>query len=199
MYALPRPLLEYVREAMVVGVMTFPVTTKQRWRKWAIGLLILSCVVEGYTLSFTIVHIPQNGLGVDMLHDRLWYYRQVLFLVLPIALYFLPGSPPRFATTSAIEATAFTMDQALGTLRILDLTRVAAMRSKEIREPLNDLWEKEEQEAKWGREDKVVKDEAERIGMGFGPNGKLRDQATKAVAMLSTRVTRAPTRSQSVS
>ena len=66
LYALPRPLLEYVRETAVVGLLTINGSFKERWRTAAIGVIVCAAVAEGYWVSSVEVKIPKGGMGVVM-------------------------------------------------------------------------------------------------------------------------------------
>lgn len=48
LYALPRPLLEYLREAAVVGLVTIRGSVRERWRIWGLGAIGLSAALEAY-------------------------------------------------------------------------------------------------------------------------------------------------------
>lgn len=60
LYALPRPLLEYAREAAVVGVVTIRGSVRERWRPWGLGILGLSAALEAYLLMTANVTIGGN-------------------------------------------------------------------------------------------------------------------------------------------
>jgi hypothetical protein len=74
LYALPRPLLEYIRETAVVGFLTIGGSRKERWRTLAIGAIVCAAVTEGYWVSTVQVKIPANGLGVVMVRELLAVY-----------------------------------------------------------------------------------------------------------------------------
>ena len=50
-YALPRPILEYVREATVLGIATIRGSSHERWRFYSIILLLAAFVGEQYHLN----------------------------------------------------------------------------------------------------------------------------------------------------
>ena len=57
LYALPRPLLEYVREAAFVGLVTIRGSVRERWRLWGLGVLVGCALLEGYlvlTMNVTV-------------------------------------------------------------------------------------------------------------------------------------------------
>ena len=66
LYAIPRPLLSYIRETAVAGLLTISGTHKERWRMYAIGTIVCAAVTEGYWVSTVQVKIPRDGLGVVM-------------------------------------------------------------------------------------------------------------------------------------
>ena len=69
LYALPRPLLEYIRETAVVGILTISGSYKERWRTLAIGAIVCAAVAEGYWVSTVRIQIPKDGMGVVMVRD----------------------------------------------------------------------------------------------------------------------------------
>lgn len=84
LYALPRPLLEYIRETAVVGFLTINGSYKERWRMYAIGAIVCAAVSEGYWVSTVQVKIPRNGMGVVMVSALAVWNEAELINVSPI-------------------------------------------------------------------------------------------------------------------
>ena len=64
LFALPGPLLAYVREAAIVGLVTARSGGRQRWRKWGVGLLVAAAGFEAYWTATKEV-LGRNG-GIFM-------------------------------------------------------------------------------------------------------------------------------------
>jgi hypothetical protein len=56
-HALPRPLLQYVREAAIVGLVTARGTQRGRWRLWGIWSLLAAAVLEAYWIATVSIKI----------------------------------------------------------------------------------------------------------------------------------------------
>lgn len=68
LYALPRPLLEYAREAFVVGFVTGRWSLRERWRKWGIAALVGGASFEAYQcITAPVIRvIAKDDLGFSM-------------------------------------------------------------------------------------------------------------------------------------
>lgn len=67
-YALSRPLLEYVREAAVVGVATFRGTGHERLRYWSLLCVAVAALAEAYyvlTAKISLVSEPGDAAMVS--------------------------------------------------------------------------------------------------------------------------------------
>jgi len=168
LYALPRALLEYVRETAVVGLLTINGSHKERWRTFVISIIVCAAVAEGFWVTTVQVKIPRSGLGVVMWHDVLWTYRHILFLILPILLRNLPSSPPASNSAMAsLPATLGLFEQSLTRIHLLKFTRGAIMRDPKFRDTAGGWWDQQRKEGEWGREDVSVQRMAERAGLGY--------------------------------
>ncbi|KIM71348.1 hypothetical protein PILCRDRAFT_54875, partial [Piloderma croceum F 1598] len=167
LYALPRPLLEYIRETVVVGILTISGSHQERWRTLAIGAIVCAAVAEGYWVSTVQIQIPKDGMGVVMWHDVLWAYRHILFLILPIVLRVLPSSPPAANPMASLPSTLGLLEQSLARIHLLKFTRGSVMRDPRLRETAGEWWDRERKEGEWGREDEDVQRMAERLGFGY--------------------------------
>ena len=61
MFAAPRPLLQYIREAIVLGLLTTTDSHHADWRSTAIGMLGTAVFFEGSQLITVHIVIPPNG------------------------------------------------------------------------------------------------------------------------------------------
>ncbi|KAF9001157.1 hypothetical protein BDQ17DRAFT_1244802 [Cyathus striatus] len=213
-YALPRPLLSYVRELAVVGIVSLDMNNRAHLRGFGVGTLIVAALAEIYYLATSPINIPPRGVEQDvfMWHDTLLKARHMLFLVLPLLIQHLPTllpptlpiripilsglvQPPPGLTPSARlqlnQTTLQTLDHLLPALHLLKYTRAALMRTPETRERSEKWWKREAREGAWIRSDEGVKRAARAAGVGFdtaeeggGEEGKLRTSARIAVDTL---------------
>ena len=68
-YALPGPLMEYIREIALLGVLTITGSHRERWRTYAVAGMVCAAVLEGYTTIVQPVRIPRDGQGVFMVRQ----------------------------------------------------------------------------------------------------------------------------------
>ncbi|KZV79857.1 hypothetical protein EXIGLDRAFT_631221 [Exidia glandulosa HHB12029] len=175
--SLPGVLLEYVREVLVAGALTSRGLHKRHLRPWAVGLLVLAAIFERYVLTAAHITIPSTGMGVTMVHDNMWNMRQILFFFICPVLYFLPPRHRPPTAMTSIEGTKRALDSIIRNMQMLEMNRAATLRTDEFREQLNDYWHKEQEEGEWVRNDEEVQQEADKVEMGIGPDGKLRQTA----------------------
>ncbi|KAI0694511.1 hypothetical protein BC835DRAFT_1306263 [Cytidiella melzeri] len=166
LFALPRPLLQYVREAAVVGLITTRDSHRSRWRTLGIALLMVAGLLEAYCLMSANITMPRNGKGTLYWADACWFARQFLFAVLPIVIHSLPSSPPLNSLTGMLQ-TKGTLDTALQRVMMLKYIRGAIARDPALRESSTQWWERQKTVGEWAREDEIVQKTAEKLGNGF--------------------------------
>ncbi|KAH9943561.1 hypothetical protein B0H21DRAFT_892786 [Amylocystis lapponica] len=191
LFALPRALLEYIREACVLGLLTVTGSGRERWRVHTIGALVCVAVLEGYSIATATIHIPRNGLKVFMWHDRLWLLRHVLFLFLALLTHFLPPAPfPAPSPTATLATARAALEQGMTRLASLRYARGAVLREPALRAAAGAWWARQREEGLCAREDPGVQHVSERLGRGFQeaeegrPEGRLRTVALSAVGTL---------------
>ncbi|PFH47722.1 hypothetical protein AMATHDRAFT_67122 [Amanita thiersii Skay4041] len=94
LYALPRPLLSYIREITLVGLLTLDALNRAHLRTFGVGVLVAAFVTESYWLATVPIHIPPASTQLTledtyMWHDRLLAHRTTLFLLLPLLITLL--------------------------------------------------------------------------------------------------------------
>ncbi|GBE89129.1 hypothetical protein SCP_1501340 [Sparassis crispa] len=190
LFALPRALLEYIRETVILGLLTITGSDRERWRTYTVGALLGAAIIEGYWILTAPIHIPKNGQGVFMWHDNLWLIRQLLFLSLPVLTHNLaptPATPPPIAGLAAARGV---LEQTVNRLASLHYTHGAVMRDPALRAAAEEWWKRQRVEGEWARNDESVRHIAERLGRGFGEahegvqEGRLRVAARGAVVGL---------------
>ncbi|KZT24148.1 hypothetical protein NEOLEDRAFT_1094760 [Neolentinus lepideus HHB14362 ss-1] len=189
LHALPNPLLGYLWEAAVLGLVTIRGSFRERWRKWGVGALVATAVMEAYWILTVEVKIPRSGKGVTMWHDRFWTIRHLIFLVLPVILHILPSRPPIPSPLVSLQSVNNAVEQSILGLRLFSATHAAMMRVPETRAAQSEHFANERREGQWGREDTDVQRRAEVLGLGYAEGhgegeGRLRASARAAVQAL---------------
>jgi len=203
LYALPRPLLSYVREIAVMGVLTLGVSGRAHLRPLGLGALIIAGLAEAYWLTTSVVRIPPPNVDmpVFMLHDKYLLWRNLFFLFLPLCIQYLPGilpptirlpiitailHPPPTITPEmrgkALHATAKGLEHLIPTLHLLKYTRASLMRLPSMRERAGRWWAEEQTEGEWIRDSEEVQKAARAAGLPFnGTDEPLRVSARTAI------------------
>ncbi|CAL1708605.1 unnamed protein product [Somion occarium] len=189
LYALPWPLLEYIREAAVIGLLTIQGSGRERWRTYGVAAVVIAAILEGYWVASATIQVPRNGLGVYMLHDNLWLLRQLLFLVLPIVIHLLPASPPESDPVNTLHTTRNTLELTLTRLTSLRYLRGAVMRDPTLRASATKWWSGQKVAGVWIREDDAVQKTAQKLGYGFvgsDEEAKLRTSARATTGAIAS-------------
>ncbi|EIN09010.1 hypothetical protein PUNSTDRAFT_44485 [Punctularia strigosozonata HHB-11173 SS5] len=180
LHYLPGPLLSYVRTAAVLGLVTLRGSFHERWRRYAVGLLVCAAVTEAYWTATVEVKIPRTGLGVIMWHDYLWTARHLLFLSLPLLVHLLPLRPPPPSPASlllnpasplSLTSTVQASDAALARLALLKHAHGAIARHPDLRQKSGTWWAEQRQEGEWARADERVRVMADKLGVGTWEEG----------------------------
>ncbi|KAF4563700.1 hypothetical protein AB1N83_010192 [Pleurotus pulmonarius] len=195
-YAILEPLRSYIYEAAVVGAVTISGTQRERLRTIGLGVLVAAALAEGYWISTVPIKVPRRGEpnDVTMWHDVLYVARQALFIVLPLGIHLLRGTPESESNPFVmLPQTISVMERGLSRLHLVKYARGAVMRVPQLRENAVAWWKEEQLEGDWVRGDENVRRISEREGFGFGPfsneggndgkegEGKLRTSAQMAV------------------
>ncbi|KAJ8580464.1 hypothetical protein M405DRAFT_706372, partial [Rhizopogon salebrosus TDB-379] len=161
-------ILEYVRTAAVLLLLTSSANGRDRWRGYLLGVLVCTALAEGYVVvSVSAAPLPRDGMGVFMWHDNIQFVRRALFLILPVVVQFLPVSQqPGPPSTSLAPALAH-LERSLPRAHLLRCTRAAVMRQPELRERALRSWAREKSEGDTGREAESVQKAAEKMGLGY--------------------------------
>ncbi|KAI0341338.1 hypothetical protein BDW22DRAFT_1358834 [Trametopsis cervina] len=166
LFALPGPLMQYIREAAVVGLLTTTESHRSRWRKLGIIAVVAAGLFEGYNIITAQITIPRDGARPFMWAEMFWLFRQLFFLLLPIVLHSLPATPPPDPFGKMLKTKHL-----LGTLHtrniLLQFVSGAISREPSLRESASQWWEKQRTVGQWVREDITVQQTAEKIGNGY--------------------------------
>ncbi|KAJ7598469.1 hypothetical protein C8J56DRAFT_167553 [Mycena floridula] len=184
-YMAPEFILGYITEAAVMGVVTIRGTGRERFRTWAVGLLVVAAVVEAYFTISMDIRIPTEGKlgprpslfrfkdGVVMWHEALSLGRTIFFIVLPLLFHFLlPGSRSGDADLSPVaKSQVVTLQSLLTKLHLLQYTRGSISRSSALNATAQQYWNQDKREGDSVREDDAVRGIARRTGFGFDEPG----------------------------
>ncbi|EGN92504.1 hypothetical protein SERLA73DRAFT_99156, partial [Serpula lacrymans var. lacrymans S7.3] len=173
LFALPRPLLAYIRSAAVISFVTTRGMGKERWRTYALTALLCAALVEAYmvVIASATVPIPRDGRGAIMWHDIIFLCRHVLFFILPIITIILPSSSTFGGPLAFLPPALMNLEQAITRAHLLKYVRGSVMRRAELRERASRWWSRDAREGSWGRNDENVQRTAEKLGLGYGPFG----------------------------
>jgi len=167
-------------------------------------------IAEAYTLVTVPITIPLRGSNehITMWHDTLLTVRHIVFLLLPLLIYFLPGIlqrchlytpslPATGADPTVLLAQAHqTLAHLLPTLHVLKYAHAASMRVPALRARVGAWWAEERRVGSWilsdgddhGVKTVSVRSVARGLGVGFDEagkeEGKLRTNAKAAVGGL---------------
>lgn len=71
LFAIPGPLLQYIREGIFVGFLTVEYSGRSRWRTLGLVVVVAAFLAEAYTVLSVPVTIPRDGKAVTMV--RHWH------------------------------------------------------------------------------------------------------------------------------
>ncbi|KII91316.1 hypothetical protein PLICRDRAFT_38060 [Plicaturopsis crispa FD-325 SS-3] len=175
LFYIPQPLLQYVRTAAVVGVVS------HTWRPWGTAVLIAAALLEGYWIM--TVQFDVDSPNITMWHDRIYTLRHILLLILPILAALLPERAAIHTSPRALVARTKSLRERLTLLRLVQDTA--------LRMGGGAMWERQRREGEVGRTDENVRRAAGRVGMHFDEgeaggegDGELRLKVREAVQKL---------------
>jgi len=206
LYALPRPVMSYIREIAFIGLVT------TRRRKAAVTALFSMAVLEFYLLVTVQIKIPLRGSNQPVVwwHDVLLTIRHTIFISLPFLVHFLPAfripflsapePAPNVDTAALLLKTHQTMTHLLPVLHFVKYAHAATMRIPELRERALAWWEEEARVGAWIREDgaeddgggssgTTVRGVARGLGISFDEGGESVDEGKlRTSARIMTKV-----------
>ncbi|OJT08297.1 hypothetical protein TRAPUB_836 [Trametes pubescens] len=188
-FAAPRLALGYIKEAALAGLITIQGSGRERWRTYAVALLVAGFIVEGYWVATTPIGIPRDGRNVTMWHDNLWIIRHLFFLAFPILLHILPKSPPKPNPAPLMSIARAQLQKAQQQLVNTRFVHAAMERQPALRAASTEWWERQRVEGEWARSDEHVRRAAEKLGKGIqegaeGPAGKLSQRTKDALRQI---------------
>ncbi|GJE86477.1 hypothetical protein PsYK624_025570 [Phanerochaete sordida] len=176
LFAIPGPLLQYIREATVLGLLTVENSGRSRLR--TLGLLVLgaAAVAEAWTVATVQISIQRDDAPVVMWHDVLYVARHVLFLVLPVLLYLLPASAVPPPLTPLVLQMRASVDMLARRVTLLKYLQPAVMRDERLRAAATSWWGEQKTVGQWVTEDEGVWRAARRDSGAKNGDEQLKEQ-----------------------
>ncbi|KIP11915.1 hypothetical protein PHLGIDRAFT_124567 [Phlebiopsis gigantea 11061_1 CR5-6] len=156
LFAAPGPALQYIREAIFVGLLTSEYSGRSRWRTFSIVGLVAAFFGEAWWTVSAPVDIPRDGTSPTMVHDNLYLFRHLLFILLPIVLSLLPASPILAPITPIAIDTKNVLNNLSKRIQLLKFLGPAIMRDEKLHEASDAAWRKNKRVGEWVREDRGV-------------------------------------------
>lgn len=112
-----------------------------------------------------------NMLLLIQWHDRAWYARHGLFLILPILLHMLPYQQNPYSSLKAVPFAVQSVESTLSSLYVLEAVRRASLRDEDLRGRVGEFYAHDALTSRLAQRDEEIKEEAERAGFPFSrPN-----------------------------
>ncbi|TBU38144.1 hypothetical protein BD309DRAFT_548968 [Dichomitus squalens] len=193
-FTAPRMALGYIRECAVAGIMTISGSGHEKWRTYAVGVIVGAFILEGYWLATTPIRIPHDGMNVFMWYDNLWLARHAFFLLLPLLIRLLPRAPLHPTPVPILAAAQLSLSQTHQRLSTARFVHAAMQRQPALRGAASEWWERQRAEGEIARADEGVRRAAEKLGKGIeeGAEGaagrgwaKMRDVVRQMLEMLA--------------
>ncbi|KAF8325786.1 uncharacterized protein EI90DRAFT_3128323 [Cantharellus anzutake] len=168
LFAFPSAAMTYVQTIALVGLMTVKGSGKRRWRSWGVGILVTAAVVEAWILTTVDIQFTSDNGKTVMWHDGAWLLRHSLFLLLPIGIQVLPYEYDSLVLLASLPASVQSFERTLNSLQALEHLQAASLRNEGTRPIVDRYWEEQARLARAVRGNEEVKEEATRVGIGFG-------------------------------
>lgn len=185
-------LLQYLRTAALVLLLTTAVNGRERLRSVALGISICAFVAEGYAMTYASdVPLSRDAQYAFMWHDNLFLIRHMLFLVLPLLVQILPPVYTADPSSTYFTPALAHLEHALLRAHLLRYTQEAVMRHPRLRELAVHWWSQQAVEGAAAMADESVQRTADKLGFGYmiqespeGGDGKLTVHARKIIESL---------------
>ncbi|KAI5121131.1 hypothetical protein M0805_002803 [Coniferiporia weirii] len=184
LYALPRPLFEYVVQAAVVGIVTIRGTGREGWRYRGLGAVVAAALLETYFIMTADMRISAENKFAFMIHDTALRIRCLFFLVLPPLLHLLPPSRKPPSPLTILPSLAVLADQSIARLQLLRYTTGALSRDPVLRDTANAWWARRRSEGNTALHDPALNEMATKLGLGIDEEGLLRSRARTMIELL---------------
>jgi len=161
-------LIDYVRTATLLLLLTTNINGRQRWRTNVLGALTCAFLAEVYAFtSASAVPLEKDANTAFMWHDNLFLVRNILFMVLPIFIQMLPAiySPP--PASVALAPALGRLERTLPRAQLLRYFRQAVLRHRYTRERAVNFWANNAADGTAARSNPNVQMTASKLGFGF--------------------------------
>ncbi|KAF8133300.1 hypothetical protein EV363DRAFT_1325861 [Boletus edulis] len=161
-------LLDYLRTATLLLLLTTNINGRQRWRTNVLGALTCAFLAEVYVFaSASAVPLEKDAQTAFMWHDNLFLARNILFLVLPAFIQMLPAIYPPPPASVALAAVLGRLERTLPRAQLLRYFRPAILRHPHTRERAVEFWTKDAADGAAARSNPNVQMTASKLGFGF--------------------------------
>ncbi|KAF9236065.1 hypothetical protein BU15DRAFT_50641 [Melanogaster broomeanus] len=190
LFTLSDILLEYLRTATLLLLVTTTIGGRQRLRTNILGALTCAFLAEVYVfVSASAVPLVKDARTAFMWSDNLFIARNILFLVLPIITQALPVIRPPAPASMSIAPALGRLERALPRAHLLKYTRQAIMRHPETRERAMRFWVTDAAEGEAARNDPTVQMTASKLGFGFTrPTGAEETNVQEGILRVNARL-----------
>ncbi|KIK92225.1 hypothetical protein PAXRUDRAFT_586777 [Paxillus rubicundulus Ve08.2h10] len=194
LFTLSGILLEYLRTATLLLLLTTKINGRQRLRTITLGALTSAFLAEVYAfISASNMPLAQDAKTAFMWHDRLFLARNVLLVFLPIITQVLPAIYAAGPASVSLAPALGRLERALPRAHLLKYTRQAILRRPDTRERAVRFWAKDAAEGEAARSDATVQMTAFKLGLGFrGPAEAERDNTREGFLRANARMALQP-------
>ncbi|KAI9464367.1 hypothetical protein HD554DRAFT_1267102 [Boletus coccyginus] len=163
-------LLDYLRTATLLLLLTTNINGRQRWRTNVLGALTCAFLAEVYAFtSASAVPLEKDASTAFMWHDNLFLARNILFLMLPIFVQTLPAIYPPPPPSVALAPVLGRLERTLARAQLLRYFHQAFLRHPYTRERAVEFWANDAADGIAARSNSNVQTTASKLGFGFAP------------------------------
>ncbi|KAG9315476.1 hypothetical protein JVU11DRAFT_3089 [Chiua virens] len=195
MFVLSGILLDYLRTATLLLLLTTTINGRQRWRTNSLGVLTCAFLAEVYAFtSASAVPLEKDARAAFMWHDNLSLVRELLFVLLPMSIQMMPVIYPPPPVSVTLLSVLERLDRTLPRAKLLKYFHQAVLRYTPTRERAVEFWTNVADEGAIARGNPNVQMTAAKLGFGFatpasseskgGQESVLRENARMAVRSL---------------
>ncbi|EJD05512.1 uncharacterized protein FOMMEDRAFT_103583 [Fomitiporia mediterranea MF3/22] len=192
LYALPAPVLEYVRMSAIIGLATIHGSGREGWRFVALIMLSMVAATEVYfVLTSEVVFVAEEKQTI-MLHDMALCFRRIFFLLFLPLLYLIPPRRKAPSLLQVLPDLAVRMERMHARLQLLRLTSAGRARHPNLHTSADAWWTRQRENGQSAMNDPTLHETVGKLGLSLdenetGADGKnLRARARALVGVLQS-------------